>query len=221
MKTIATALASSLLTATVLAGLWWHAVPTDPTAEDRLAVHHILAPTYQDEIAMIALVQARVLAASPLAAGIPKGQPREPADLLRAGGGLCFDRSRAIEKALAALGFQTRHIALYRDLEALVLPGVGSHALTEVRTAEGWLLVDSVSPWLGLDEAGQPVSAARARLGDVRWGMPLPTSGGTELLARPGFLFVRGLYSRHGQFFPPYWPFPDIAWRDFLWLGGH
>ena len=30
------------------------------------------------------------------------------------------------------------------------------------------------------------------------------------------FTFVFGLYSRHGQYFPPFMPFPDVNWRDLV-----
>ena len=38
------------------------------------------------------------------------------------------------------------------------------------------------------------------------------------LFSKP-FVYLPGLYSRHGQFYPPFTPIPDVNWRDFI--AGH
>jgi Transglutaminase-like superfamily len=207
-------LCGALIGALITSFLWWQNVDTDPTPEDRAATRAILAPSYQKELDLIRYVQAQVLARSPENRSIPKGQTRELADVMREGRGLCFDRSRAIEKALESLGFETRHVAVYGSLLAALLPGIASHALSEVRTTRGWMLVDSVSLWIGIDANQEPVSADRlsaAGADGIDWPQDQPP---INELFEQDFVHVYGLFSRHGQFYPPWTPFPDVNWRE-------
>jgi transglutaminase superfamily protein len=172
---------------------------------------------YDQQIATILAVQDAVLTTAPKNKGLPLGQPRELRDLYEAKRGLCYDRSRAIEKILESLGFETRHAAVYSTkdasrLKALVTEKTPSHAVTEVKTDRGWLVIDSNRRWIGLTEDGKPVdletlqdtSAGQAWDGRVKQDM-------SRILAGP-FTYVIGLYSRHGRFYPPYTPVPDVDW---------
>lgn len=176
---------------------------------------------FEDQVDFIRNVQAAVLGEVPINAGIPHGQPREPDQLLTRGEGLCFDRSRFIEKALRLHGFETRHIAIYSTektgsaLVSLVTPQISSHAVTEVKTARGWLVVDSDEPWISLDKGYQPFSIQQLS----EMGRDVITE---SLMAPPGisiyadsFTFMYGLYSRHGMFYPPYDRVPDIHVPEF------
>jgi hypothetical protein len=194
-------------------------VSTDLTPEDEAALERLLTDltpmdrdaTFSKTVELVREVQARVLAAAPTNSGIPKGQPREPADLLRLGTGLCYDRSRVIEKALAYLGLETRHLAVYGAergaLQALTTPMNPSHALSEVSTPKGWMLVDSNSPEIGLTPGGRPVSAAELAACDVTLESE-PDFVRRTVGAK--FITVYGLFSRHGEFYPPYVPVPDV-----------
>lgn len=86
--------------------LKWHEVDIVPSAMDeKIIMEHIIRPasiaapfkTYDEEIKAIQLVQQSILKLAPLNEGIPLGRPREPATLIEAGKGLCYDRSRVIE----------------------------------------------------------------------------------------------------------------------------
>jgi hypothetical protein len=48
-------------------------------------------------------------------------------------------------------------------LRALVTPDTVSHALTEVKTSGGWIIVDSKTRWSGLTSHGQPLDLAAVR----------------------------------------------------------
>ncbi len=199
--------------------------------EDENAISQLLGPSSEDgqdvekgfekELGFIRLVQKAVLDAIPVNAGIPYDHPREPTDLLLLGEGHCFDRSRFIEKTLRHNGFETRHIAVYSTADtgsallSLLTPQVSSHAVTEVRTSRGWLVVDSNEPWISLSKDYQPLSIN---------GLSALNAGALEerLLSQPetsiyaaGFTFVYGLYSRHGRFYQPYNNFPDINVSEF------
>jgi hypothetical protein len=212
-----------------------HNVPKEPTTEDRRYIALMLEEAgagtvlerhpsgFAEQVAAILAVQRAVLAASPGTNEIPLGSRREPADLYRARFGNCFDRSRAIEKALEAIGLPTRHANVYSTAEngsallALVTPGIESHAVTEVLTDRGWLVVDPLQPWIGLDAEGRPVSleGLQERIFD-------PPAWSDQVKARPNpifeksFTYVIGLYSRHGRFFPPMTPVPDVNWPDLI-----
>ena len=176
-----------LLAASVV-GLCGH-VSTEVTDADATAIRTIVGPlparngTFERDLYIIRSVQYAVLSAAPHGDGIPFGRTREPADLLVAGTGMCYDRSRAIEKALRLSGFEARHVFLWRR-------GHGSHAASDVLTVDGWVRVDSNEAWVSVD--GPP---------------PNPIHGGIAII---------GLYSQHGQFYPPFAPIPDVSWRELV-----
>ena len=203
----------------------FHQVPVGTTPANAQAVDDLLPErplqprTFAEEVALILLVQDRVLEASPEERGIALNQPREITDLLRARHGACFDRSRAIETVLRSYGFRTRHASMYSTVEAgtalraLATPNTISHALTEVKTRRGWMIVDSKTRWAGLTADGRPLDLGEVRKkADQKWSeaikAPIP-----EVYGAP-FTYVYGLYSRHGRFYPPYNPIPDVNWAE-------
>jgi hypothetical protein len=199
-------------------------VPTALTPEDEVMLTRLnlvrgsRPASFDAQIAQIKEVQRMVLTSSPMGDGIPEGETREPADLMSAGQGLCFDRSRTLEKAFTFLGYRARHVyVLYHEganlFQAISNKGQGSHAVTEVETSRGWLLVDSNAQWVAVTRSGQPV-----RTDEVLQHLD-------EFLFVPVYFTwpawrIPGLYSRHGQFYPPYVYFPDVNWRDLMlsWL---
>jgi hypothetical protein len=213
-----------LILATTVAAT--HNVSTKPTPADVTLASQLLrqksikpnSEKYREQIATISAVQHAVFSVAPPGQkkGIPLGQTRELKDLVRLRYGLCFDRSRAIETTLRVAGFKARHVAIYSlrhsrsPLTALATPGVLSHVVTEVKTERGWIIVDSDRPWLGLTKAGEPVSVAK-----------LARIDRNELVGEPykifkdRFTWVYGFYSRHGRFYPPYDPIPDVNWSEF------
>jgi hypothetical protein len=162
-----------------------------------------------------------VFASTPLNKDIPEGLPREPTNVVRNGGGVCYDRSRLLEKALQYQGFQIRHVALYRKIPGkntlglLLTYRAKSHAVSEVLTSRGWLAIDSLDPWVALDEDLNPLSieqlAARAEHQTKQnW------SGKSSPFYDEPFLRVYGLYSRHGMFYPPFNRIPDVNYGQLL-----
>jgi len=225
-------IASLLAALVVLVVLWIHAVPVSVTEEDRTAADSLLKDlpaaneesTYDDQISFIAAVQDAVLKVAPVNKGIPFGESREPSDLIEAKQGLCFDRSRAIEKLLRSRGFEARHVFVLSKkdspsaLKSFFTPGVKSHAVTEVKTSRGWLVVDSNTRWMSLDADGSPVgmaglTEASGPKGKIEWKEPPP-----EIYERIyPFVFIYGLYSRHGEFYPPYDPVPDVNYGELFY----
>jgi len=177
--------------------------------------------SYEKEIDIITMVQSAVLRIAPGNIGIPYGAQREPKDVYSAKSGLCYDRSRVIEKILRYLSFQTRHISIYSTEKthgsflSLITPGVSSHAVTEVLTSEGWVVVDSNDSWISLDGQRNPISIKQIQSdvdpGSISWSQPIPNG-----IYKKPFAFVYGLYSRHGQFYPPYNFIPDINYRELV-----
>ena len=201
-------------------------VSTDVTSSDSHAFENALGlktpagrMAYDDEIALIKSVQQRVLTRVPVGEPIPDFQEREPADLLQLGTGLCYDRARTYDKAYTWLGFEARHVyILYPEhpvtgealsfVRAMLTYRTGSHAVTEVKTSRGWLVVDSNSAWVSVADDGSPVDADHLARESAR----LP--GIPAYFNRP-FWALRGLYSRRGQLYKPFLPYPDVNWRDF------
>ena len=227
-----------LLALLIAVTAWTHNVAKSPTHEDIRVIHAMLeergagdlngrvSATFEQEIDFIAAAQDAVLARAPENKGLPMGSTREPKSLYRARYGLCCDRGRAIEKALTLFGFKVRHISAYSTDEtgsaivSLLTPQVDSHAVTEVETSRGWLLVGSNARWISLDSGSRPWSAAELkRVVDFQLSLPewSPKShAAMNGLFSKSFVYLPGLYSRHGQFYPPFTPIPDVNWRDFV-----
>lgn len=226
--------AIALIVGSALLILVVHDVPTALTVEDHASAEQVLATTghadligidaanadYETQIRMVLAVQDAVLKAAPGSIGIPLNHEREPKNLLAAKSGLCFDRSRTIEKVLRYLGIETRHVAVYETtgrtvFAALTTPDNASHALTEARTQRGWILIDSNLRWIGLDPQRNPVSVAALSAMANRNG---PWAGEVKdrisWIFKRDFTYILGLYSRHGRFYPPYSPVPDMNLRE-------
>ncbi len=147
----------------------------------------------------------------------------ELSDFHERGFGPCYDRALLLEKLFAYYGLETRRVAIYEKQRFpwdYLMPGIRSHALSEVNTERGWMVVDSVSPVVGVDEEGEVYS-----IRDIRDGMQNgEVDDETFGVAVPGdffdgqFAFAYGVYSRHGHFFDPHLPVPEVKWTDFrLW----
>lgn len=219
---------SGALAAVILlvAVLWFHGVDNELTEEDRAYIPKFtetLQPAsgdspYEQQVEFIKRVQDSVLTVAPVNKGLPYGQPREPKDLYEAKIGLCFDRSRVIEKILRYHGFETRHIFIYTTrgsnaLVAFAIPNVPSHAVTEVKTQKGWLVIDSNDRWISLDAQGNPVGIDRiAENENIAWQNEPPPIYTTIA----PFTYIYGLYSRHGEFYPPYNFIPDVHYGELM-----
>lgn len=178
---------------------------------------------YEEELFVIKKLQVLVLKEAPGNDGIPKRQSREPENLFKFKSGLCFDRSRTLDKLFQWAGFESRHVyVLYAAhpktgaklsfWKTFFTEGTDSHAVTEVKTSHGWLVVDSNTPWISLAADGEPVRADHIYAQAYRFAS-LPAYWN-----RP-FWAIRGMYSRHGQFYWPYIPYPQLNWTDlFSWL---
>ena len=211
--------------------LYYNSVDNSLTDEDKEYIPKYLtttsarlkqSPTYQEELEFILSVQNTVLNVAQENEGIPYRQKREPKELIEARSGLCYDRSRVIEKILNYAGFKTRHISIYSKSKtdstvwSLISPGVSSHAVTEVLTKNGWLVVDSNNRWISIDINKQPISIQDIMLSTknakhIKWFQPPPS----DIYKLP-FTYVYGLYSRHGKFYPPYNFIPDINYYEFI-----
>lgn len=207
-----------------------HNVRKQPSAEDRVYAQKILAAagvaelktaaqcrSLDDELAVFKAVQLAVLKASPKSIGIPKGRPREPRDLFEHGHGLCYDRSRSIEKILAILGFDNRHAALFAVpggplVREIFVEGIPSHHVTEVVSRGGRVVLDSNTPWLGITCDNECIGLSRLS----RIGIDARRTESADPVLSMNFVYVWGLYARHGEFYPPYNRIPDINWADFL-----
>ncbi len=127
-----------------------------------------------------------------------------------------------IEKILRHFGFETRHVSIYSKEESdwaivsILTPGVSSHAVTEVLTKKGRLLVDSNAPWISVDTDRQPIPVDTIQsISEDKRSINWPKKPPSKLYLNP-FTFVYGLYSRHGKFYPPYNFIPDINYREFI-----
>lgn len=228
--TAATAYAIGALIMCALVTLYVHRVDNALSQEDKQYIPRYLEgiallpdePSYTEELHFILSVQRSVLTVASKHVGLPFDQKRGPREVYISGTGLCYDRSRVIEKILLYAGFRTRHVSVYSkkgsgsSFAVLASPDIESHSITEVLTKNGWLVVDSNAPWISTDRSRHPVSiqdiqSAADRSAPIQWSMlPAP-----KILGKP-FIFMYGLYSRHGRFYPPYDFIPDINYGEFV-----
>lgn len=231
---IAFAIGLILLMAALVALAAWHNVPTSVAPRDAAAARALLRrnglplqkpTTFAGQLEFVMKVQDAVISAAPFPApkqpGIPLGQPRELTNLIGAPKALCFDRSRAIETVLRVAGFKVRHFNLYSTwkthsaLRSIVEPNIPSHSLTEVLTDKGWMMIDSNWRYVGLSANGTVFGISQLRAHPDIELDPRFTGSMPGMLRKP-FVQVYGLYSRHGRFYPPYDPIPDVNWRELL-----
>jgi len=199
-------------------------------------------PTYQDEVQFIRDVQHEVLKSVPLGNPLPYGKPREPRNICEAiaksQSGACCDRSRLIEKILRMHCFKTRHVYMcsIKDagckLKVWLSCNIEQHAVSEVLTKKGWLVVDSNAEWMSLDKQNQPYSIKSIQCErHILWEKPMRSD--MKKICKKSFTFLYGLYSRSGKLYPPFlfcfpsncphtqikfcFPFPDINWRELLY----
>ena len=198
-------------------------VETDLTSEDVAAIrslsignHCASLQSYEDEVACVAAVQGAHLDRLPnlTCAHVWGGLSHEPAAFLERGHGCCYDRSRLIEKALTYYGLKVRHLSLHRRNGSLLtyVRSGASHSTSEVLTQRGWMLVDSNSRFLARTTAGLPLDAGALRETLLRGNAKLLSAPTHDYFGGDYYIFY-GLYSRHGGFYEPFVPLPDIAWR--------
>lgn len=214
-----------------LSVLYINRVDNTVTFEDKsFIINHFIAleiddpyeASYEEQLNLIKSIQHSVFDVAPLQGGIDKGKMREPKDLFIKKTALCYDRSRVIEKILRYYGFKTRHISIYSKKEtgsffkSLITPGVDSHALTEVKTAKGWLVVDSNKEWVSLDDKSQPISISEIIKNKKNIHKRLLNDFPSDIYM-DDFFAIYGLYSRHGMFYPPFNIIPDINYSEFLY----
>lgn len=215
----------------VISALWFNNVDNNLTEEDHQYIPLYLKDisqisfneSFEEEILFIEKVQDSVLNIASIDKGIPFNQKREPKELYEAKAGFCFDRSRVIEKILRSKGFETRHIFIYSlketgsSVKSFFTPGIASHAVTEVLTKKGWLVVGSNNRWISIDVDGNPRSMEDLRLNsenkkEIQWKNN-PSSVYSDLAP---YTYIYGLYSRHGEFYPPYNFIPDVNYSEFV-----
>ena len=228
VKTIAAA-CSLLLVVFVFSLFYAAAVTNKITDEDRKYIGKILGDvrssgpdsSYDEQIEFIKHVQLSVIEASPIPEAIPFNTRRGPKELYQSRKGICFDRSRVIEMALRDRGFEVRHIFILSTkdsnfLISLATPDTYSHAISEVRTSRGWLAIGSNTPWQALAKDGTPHSITDLKRhvdgqAHIDW-LNEPTPIYSEIAP---WRIVYGLHSRHGKFYEPYLPVPDVQLGEF------
>jgi hypothetical protein len=152
---------------------------------------------------------------------IAYNKAREPLNLYANGGGFCYDFSRTLEKHFMNNGFQTRHVAVYLRKDnfwnTILSPGVFSHSLTEVKTKNGWLIIDSNLPFYAMDINATIYSFEDLMLNssEIQWELPLNAE--LKPFYSSEIVKIYGLYSRHGKFYKPYNFLPDYNFRELFY----
>ena len=217
----------ALVIATLLA---LNSVDTEVTDADREAIEALgLSPdkcnapeSIDDELRCIRHVQQNVFELLPdTTCAFDKGNSAHgAADYVDRGYGCCYDRATLIEQTLRKHDFQVRRAAVYKrqsSPHSYLLPGIPSHALSEVKTREGWVAVDSIEPFIAADDDHRIFTLSELRdaitaqsVDDQTFGEAIPSN-----FFDGEFVYIYGVYSRHGYFFEPHIPVPEVAWSEF------
>lgn len=204
-------------------------------------------PAYEDEVAFIRAVQDAVLNLVPNKSPLPYFKPREPKDIYQTKGeyGACCDRSRLIEKILRKHRFKIRHVFIYSKNSfggklllffwkylCFFCSHVKTHAVSEVLTKEGWLVIDSNANWVSLDKQNKPHPMKDIECGrQIFWKEPMcsqPNCSDMKDICEGSFAFLYGVYSRRGRLYPPFifcflkhgirfCTFPDVSFYELLY----
>lgn len=156
----------ALLTAFVFYLFFAGHVSKNITAADVEAIEKLSAQTscakvssFSDEISCVKAIQTSIRALVPNNRCAGRGTTIEPLDFITRSFGCCYDRARFTEKALKYYGFETRHVAIYDiskyGLLGFFIPGISSHATSEVLTTKGWMGVDSNEPFILLTKSNE------------------------------------------------------------------
>ena len=206
-----------------------HNVPKSISEEDEKALNVIFGPdridaetlSFEKQIMfvdeLVTSLHSNLVVGTPIA----YNTNREPSELVNNSGGLCYDFSRTIEKYLMSNGFHVRHVSVYLDqgnfFNTISVKGVYSHALTEVKTKKGWMIVDSNLEFYAQDESGEVFAYKDlVKLAEApQWKLPLENE--LSPFYSPNVQFVYGLYSRHGKFYKPYNFIPDYNLRELFY----
>ncbi len=127
--------------------------------------------------------------------------------------GSCYDRAIFMEKIFSSYGFPIRHLYLYYKADSTPITtldifnkGLTSHAMLEVKTKKGWMLVGTNGNWLAMDQQKNPLNIQQVRE-LLKKGEFTPYKerniGVTfyETFQMPSnFKAIYGFYSRHGEF---------------------
>ena len=137
--------------------------------------------------------------------------------------GQCFDRSILLEKIFKYYDFNFRHVFIYFLKKSTQEPHVIdffrkstlSHAVTEVETKAGWVVIDSNTDCIGIDKNGKTINIGDLKK-QVRQKGSLDlkqncTSGEPPFwMIYPNFKFIYGVYSRSGSFLSNYKGIPGV-----------
>lgn len=195
---------------------------------DIRSLRKVKAKTFAEELFAITSVQESAFATAPKVRLIPLSTPREPKNLYNSKAAYCGDRARYIDKALRYLGYTTRYASLYHNdekrgfvstlLTRTSYESSESHALIEVKTSKGWMIVDTRHKWISLTQANQPISLEELKdkeLAYFQWNNRNKEEAWP--LLDKNYYIIYELYSRHGQFYAPYTRYiPDINWFGFM-----
>lgn len=150
---------------------------------------------------------------------IQNRQPRTAQNIVEAKSTICYDRSWLIETLAEQQGYPARRVFLLANTTSNFKPwifsrNVISHAMSEIHTEKGWVLVENQETWCGVINETAISVADIFRNKEILKQIPLKNKN--HILYK-NFNYYRGLYSRHGQLFEPYVPFPEVRWKDLLW----
>lgn len=144
----------------------------------------------------------------------------EPPAIMKRQHACCFGRARFLEKTFEHYGIKTRHVSLFDRSRhgwfTILVPGTPSHAVLEALTSRGWMGVDSMDDLILITREGKPLTFRELKTAAPESLSQKPHKKELEqFYARP-LVTVYGLYSRHGMFFGPNLPAPEIHYPDFL-----
>lgn len=184
---------------------------------------------FDEQIQAILAIQGAAFHTTPDVELITLDTPREPENLYFAKAAYCGDRARFIDKALRWAGFESRFVSVYENepdhsfFSTMLAKADGkrgmSHALVEVKTAKGWMIVDTRKFWISLTKDGDVIDLRelRRKKREAFVWSELSREDKYWLLDRDYYIFY-GLYSRHGRFYAPYTKYiPDVNWPEFLY----
>ena len=179
--------------------------------------------SFEAQIKQIMLVQKAVIDISGESYTTRKNhRAKGAAELYKTKNGICYDNSYVMEQIFKELGYEYRHVFwLFVPVDQPYLMSffsktIRSHASVEVKTKKGWMHVESLTKYIGLDQESNVFSASALNLPYWDADVTFPSVITPIYLNKRACIFY-GLYSRNGKLFPPDIPVPDYNCGQLLY----
>lgn len=172
---------------------------------------------FDEKIYFIKSIQKKIIGPKYINKPIAQYKEREPKDYYNFRPSSCFDNSRIMQKILNYFKIDTIQVAIYVKkstyawFQIFLKPKLASHSVTIAIIDNKNILIDSTENFISIKNNNNIIHIKDL---DEYYNSNWKFEKAHPLFSNK-FIYVYGLYSRHGKFYKPYFYFPDINFSEF------